>query len=208
MIVVHHLAYSRSHRILWLLEELGLPYEIVRYERDANFRAPPELAKVHPMGKSPVIVDGELTLGESAVILSYINARYGGGRLAPPAGSIPWYAHEEWLQYAESTAAFPIMMMRIGAIAGGLSEGMANFIKPVLGRTLNHIGAAVSAHEWLTGPDFTLADIQIAYPLEMASSLGVLDAYAPVLAYRERLAARPAFVKAVEIGGPMLPVKK
>lgn len=205
MIKVHHLQYSRSHRVLWLLEELGVPYELIRYPRDENFRAPPALQSVHPLGKSPVIEDGSLILGESAVILSYINVRFGGGRFAPPPGSDGWFAHEEWLQYVESTAAFPIMVKRIGAITGGLSERMEQFVGPTLTKTLDHISQAVGSEDYLTGTEFRLADIQMAYPLELASRGGMLNQHPGVEAYLARLSARPAFQRAVEMGGPMLP---
>ncbi|MEP9378833.1 glutathione S-transferase family protein [Aquabacter sp. CN5-332] len=207
MITVHHLDFSRSHRVLWLLEEFGLTYELVRYKRDANFKAPPALAAIHPLGKSPVIQDGALTLAESAVILEYINTRYGGGRLAPPPGSDAYFVHEEWLQFVESTAAFPIMMTRIGALTGGLSERMAQFVSPVLQKTLDYISSAVSTGAYLSGDRFQLADIQMAYPLEIASYGGMLGAYPQLTEYLDRLKARPAFERAVEKGGPMMPPK-
>ncbi len=205
MITLHHLAYSRSHRILWLLEEAGLPYHLVRYDRDANFKAPPALAKVHPLGKSPVIEDGTLILAESAVILKYIDVRYAGGRFSPPRDTDAYFVHEEWLEFVESTAALPIMITRIGALTGGLTERMGQFVKPVLGKTLASIATAMIDQHYLMGEAFTLADIQIAYPLEVAARMGLLDPYPPLKAYLDRLRARPAFQKAVEIGGPMLP---
>ncbi len=207
MVVVHHLNFSRSHRVIWLLEELGLPYRLVRHERDANFRAPPALMQVHPLGKAPVIQDGDLTLGESAVILGYIDTRYGEGRHAPPRDSDAWFEHEEWLQYAESTAAFPIMVKRIGVITGGLSERMERFVDPTLAKTLRHIADRMSGRDYLMGDALTLADVQMAYPLEMARSMGLLQDYPAIADYLARLAARPAFMRAIEIGGPMLPAK-
>lgn len=150
MITLHHLSYSRSTRILWLLEELGLPYDIVRHERDERFKAPAALGAIHPLGKAPVIQDGDLVLAESAVILAYINDTHGAGRFAPPRGTAAYWRHEEWLQYVESTAAFPIMTLRIGALTGGVSEGMKSFIAPVLARTLDRIagGCAGRPTSW------------------------------------------------------------
>jgi len=205
MIVLHHLAYSRGTRILWLLEELKLDYKMVRHERDEHFKAPAALVAVHPLGKSPVIVDGPLVLGESAVILRYINERYGGGRYAPPAGSDDYFRHEEWLQYVESTAAFPIMSARIGAVTGGLPDKMREFSAPVLARTLDHIQTAVRRHGFLTGPELMLADIQIVYLLEVAERTGLLAEHPEIGAYLARLKTREAYRMAIEVGGPMMP---
>lgn len=205
MITLHHLDYSRGHRVLWLFEELGLPYTLVRYPRDAAFRAPPELRAVHPLGKSPVIVDGDLVLAKSAVILTYVDQRHGGGRLAPPAGSDAWFHHEEWLQFAESTAALPILILRLAAIAGGPTEQLEAFVTPTLGRILDQVEVAVRDKPFLTGPTLTLADIQIVYPLAIARAAGQLAGHPAILAYLDRLADRPAFARAIAAGGPMLP---
>lgn len=187
------------------MEELGLPYTLVRHERDARFKAPPSLAAVHPLGKAPVIQDGDLVLAESAVILTYINGRYGDGRLAPPADTAAHFRHEEWLQYVESTAAFPIMSMRIGALTGGLSDRMQAFFAPTLQRTLDHIASAVRAQTYLLGPELTLADIQMAYVIEVARDTGLLGSHPEIGSYLERLKARPAFAKAEQVGGSMMP---
>lgn len=203
--IVHHLAFSRGTRILWLLEEIGMTYEIVRYPRDENFRAPPALQAVHPLGKAPVIEDDGLILGESAVILDYINTRYGEGRFAPPANDNAWFVHNEWLQYVESTAAMPIMVTRIAAINGGLSPGMGRFFSPLLAKTLDHISQAIGDHEYLMGGDLMLADIQMVYLLGVAASSGMLGGHPTIEAYLERLMARPALQKAIAIGGPMRP---
>jgi glutathione S-transferase len=205
MITVHHLNFSRSNRILWLLEELGQTYNLVRHQRDANFRAPPELMAVHPLGKAPVIQDGDLVLAESAVILHYIDTRYGKGRFSPAPASDAYFLHEEWLQYAESTAAFPIMMMRIGELTGGLSPRLEQFVRPTLNKTLEYIGGALRGAEYLAGDRLMLADIQMAYPLEIAKQTGLLSNHRSLLDYLDRLKSRAAFVRAVEIGGPMLP---
>ncbi|HVI89530.1 MAG TPA: glutathione S-transferase [Dongiaceae bacterium] len=206
MITVHHLSFSRSTRILWLLEELGQRYDLVKYPRDENFRAPAALQKVHPLGKAPVIQDGDLVLGESAVILDYINTRYGNGRFAPPLGSDAYFKHNEWLQYAESTAALPIMVTRIGAIAGGMSDGMQKFFTPLLARTFNHMTLGITGR-YMMGDDLTLADIQMIYLLAVADSSGMLADQPGLTAYLGRLMERPALQKAIAIGGPMMPPK-
>jgi len=206
MLTVHHLAYSRSTRVLWLLEEIGAPYQLVRYERDAEFRAPPELQAVHPLGKSPVIEDGGLVIGESAVILSHIDQVYGGGRFTP-SEEAERLRHEEWLQYVESTAAFPIMISTVGARVG-LSEGMAAFVASPLARTLELIASAVEGEGFIMGEDLRLADIQFVYVLEMASHAGLLADQPAISAYLERLKRRPALMRALEIGGPMAPPRR
>ncbi|HQR51806.1 MAG TPA: glutathione S-transferase [Burkholderiales bacterium] len=203
--IVHHLAFSRGTRILWLIEEIGMTYDIVRYPRDENFRAPPALQAVHPLGKAPVIEDDGLILGESAVILDYINTKYGEGRFAPPANDRAWFVHNEWLQYAESTAAMPIMVMKMAATNGGLSPGMERFFSPLLTRTLNHIARGVSDRRYLMGDDLMLADIQMVYLLEVAAGSGMLGAHPAVEAYLDRLNEHPALQKAIAIGGPMRP---
>lgn len=208
MLTVHHLAYSRSTRVIWLLEEISAPYEIVRYERDEKFRAPPELKAVHPLGKAPVITDGGLVLGESSVILAYVDERYGGGRMAPPRGSNAFFDHEEWLQYAESTAGFPIMSLAIGARLGGFSEPVDGFFRFMLAKSLDHIAGSVEKHGHLAGERFMLADIQISYLLVMARHAGLLGGHPSVGAYLDRLEARPAYARAIEIGGPMAPPKR
>lgn len=206
MLTVHHLAYSRSTRVIWLLEELGAPYSLVRYERDANFRAPPELKAVHPMGKAPVIEDDGLVIGESAVILEHIDGKYGGGRHAPK-GEAERLRHQEWLHYVEGTAAFAIMISAVGARVG-LSEGMASFVASPLQRTLDHIAAAASGGAYMMGEALTLADIQFVYVLEMAAHAGLLGDHQPVADYLARLKQRPALIRALEIGGPMAPPKR
>lgn len=207
MITLHHLNYSRSFRVLWLLEELGTPYELVAYQRDANFRAPPTLRAIHPLGKAPVIQDDALTLAESSAILAYIDSRYGNGRFSPPANTPAAAEHDEWLQYVESSAAFPIMMALIGGKMGGLPEGLAAFTQPEVAKALDYIAASVAQHRFLMGDEPMLADIQMSYLLASAQSAGLLGAYPAIAAYYSRMQERPAFAKAVAIGGPMSPVR-
>ena len=205
MITVHHLNFSRSTRILWLLEELGLPYDLVRHERTAQFRAPESLKDVHPLGKAPAIVDGALVLAESATILDYINTRYGDGKFAPPAGSDEGWAHNEWLHYTESSAGLPIMTALLGAMTGGLPPGLGAFNESELAKTLEHIQTTIGDGPFLFGNSFTIADIQLHYLLAVLRSIGELAVYPQLLAYVERLHTRPALIKALEVGGPMTP---
>jgi glutathione S-transferase len=205
MIILHHLNFSRSIRVIWLLEELCLEYELVSYQRDAKFRAPNSLKSVHPLGKAPVIQDGDLTLAESAVILEYINEKYGNGRFAPAPGTRGRAVHDEWLQYVESSAAFPIMLTLIGNMIGGLPDNLQSFTGPELTKTLDYIANGVRPGPFLMGEPFTLADIQMAYPLENARPIGLLNEHGILLAYLDRLKERPAYAKALKIGGPMAP---
>ena len=204
MLTLHHLNYSRSIRVIWLLEELGIEYDLVKYERDANFRAPPELKAIHPLGKAPVLVDGDLTLAESAPILAYIDERYGERRFSPPVDSDAAAVHDEWLQYVESSAALPIMMTSLGKRMGGLPDGLAKVTGPEVTKTLDYIGAGVGDGPYLMGEQLMLADIQMCYILAIAESAGLLGDHPDVAAYLDRLRARPAFVAATEIGGPLM----
>ena len=203
MLVVHHLNSSRSTRVLWLLEELGVEYKLVRYQRDAHMRAPAALKDVHPLGKAPVIQDGDLMLAESAAILRYINDSYGEGRFAPPVGSTEAATHDEWLQYAESSAGLPIMVTLLGGLTGGLPDGLKGFIQPELAKTLDYISDGMTPGPFLMGEDFTLADIQMSYLLILAESTGLLGDHPRIIEYLRHVETRPAFAKAIEVGGPI-----
>ncbi len=208
MLTVHHLNFSRSFRVLWLLEELDLPYELVRYERDAKFRAPADLKAVHPLGKAPIVQDDDLTLAESAPILSYLNRRYGGGRLSPPEGTPEAAIHDEWLQFVESSAAFPIMMTVVGGMMGGLPDALGKFSQPEVAKTFAYIADGVGEGPYLMGAKLTLADIQMSYLLATAEHAGLLEDQPVVAAYFDRLKAVPGFQKAIEIGGPLAPPRR
>jgi glutathione S-transferase len=205
MLTVHHLAFSRSLRVLWLLEELGVDYELVSYARTAEFKAPPELAKVHPLGKAPVIVDGDLTLAESSAILRYIDGKYGSGALMPAPGTNERAIAEGWLDYPESSAALPIMITLLGKRTGGLNEQMAAFADKQLATTLAYIAARIGAGPFLMGEQLTLADIQISYLLAVADMAGMLHDQPIIAAYLARLQQQPGFIRAVARGGPMVP---
>lgn len=205
MLTLHHLAYSRSLRVLWLLEELGVAYDLVSYDRTAAFRAPPELAQVHPLGKAPVIVDGDLVLAESSAILRYIHDRHGNGRLTPATGTNDHALHDEWLDYVESSAALPIMMTLVGQRTGGLGDGMKAFTEPQLKITLDYIAAGIGDGPFLMGDALTLADIQMSYMLAIARMAGALDDHPTVSAYLDRLLDQPGCRRATNRGGPMAP---
>lgn len=205
MITLHHLAYSRSTRVLWALEELGIPYELVVYQRTPSFRAPPELATVHPLGKAPVIVDDGLVVAESGAILTYLNDQYGDGRLAPPIGSKARVIHDEWLHYVEGSAAMPVMLTLIGGMVGGLQENLTAFVQPELVKTMAYIADGVGEGPWLMGEDFTIADIQLAYLVELAVGAGLAADHPGLKTYLSRLQARPAYEKAIALGGPVVP---
>lgn len=218
MIVVHHLENSRSQRILWLLEELGVPYEVKRYERDrATMRAPPELRKVHPLGKSPVVSDEAGVHAESGAIVEYLAERYGGGRLIPPAGSPERLRYRYWLHYAEGSAMPPLLMRLVVSrmrtapmpffakpIARGIADKLdSQFISPQLNLHLDYMEAELGKFPWFAGAEFSAADIQMSFPLEAAASRAGLDASRPKLrAFLDRIHARPAYARALDIGGP------
>jgi glutathione S-transferase len=218
MITVHHLNNSRSQRVLWLLEELGVAYEVKRYERDTKtMLAPPELLAVHPLGKSPVIVDGTATLAESGAIIEYLVDRHGAGRLIPPAGTPERLRYTYWLHYAEGSAMPPLLLKLVfdrvannpapwpisaiaRRIAGTVTGG---FIGPQLKRHLDYMEAELVAHSWFAGEEFTAADVQMSFPLEAAAARAGLNASRPrLMAFLERIHARPAYRRALERGGP------
>jgi glutathione S-transferase len=217
MIVVHHLNNSRSQRILWLLEELGLEYDVKRYQRDAKtMLAPPELRAVHPLGKSPVITDADLTIAESAAIVEYLVGRYGNGRLVPAVNTPEKLRYTYWLHYAEGSLQPPLLLKLIfdrierapmpffaRPIARAISrKTKASFIEPNINRNLDYLEAELGKTAWFAGSEFTAADIQMSFPLEAAVVRGGLNASRPkLMAFLERIHARPAYKKAIERGG-------
>jgi glutathione S-transferase len=217
MVVVHHLNNSRSQRVLWLLEELGVPYEVKRYERDANtMLAPPSLIAIHPLGKSPVIVDGAISVAESGAIIEYLVEKYGGGRLVPQAGTAQRQRYTYWLHYAEGSAMSPLLFKLVfdriaanpapwpvSAIARRIAATVTNaFIAPNLKRHLDYIEAELGLHSWFAGEQFTAADVQMSFPLEIAVSRAGLNASRPKsMAFIDRIHARDAYKRALERGG-------
>ena len=217
MLVVHHLNNSRSQRVLWLLEELGVPYEIKRYQRDKKtMLAPPELKHVHPLGKSPVITDGDLTIAESGAITEYLIERYGDGRLAPAAGTPAYLRYRYWLHYAEGSLMSPLLLKLvfdkiesspmpffIKLIAKAISgKAKSSFILPQITTHLDYLEAELGKSAWFVGDELTAADVQMSFPIEAAAARGGLDTSRPRLFnYLQRIHARPAYQRAVERGG-------
>lgn len=218
MIRVHHLENSRSQRVLWLLEELGLPYEVIRYSRNPQtMLAPPELRAIHPLGKSPVISDGDVVVAESGAIIEYLVETYGKGALQPALGTPERLRYRYWLHYAEGSAMLPLLLKLIFSrlpqskmpalirpIARKISQGaQSNFIDPQIKQHLDFMEAEMAGRQWVCGDDFTAADVQLSFPLEAAGARGGLDAKYPNLAALVlRMHARPAYRKALEQGGP------
>jgi glutathione S-transferase len=219
MIVVHHLNNSRSQRVLWLLEELGVEYEVKRYQRDAKtMLAPPELRQVHPLGKSPVISDGDLTLAESGAIVEYLADKYGAGRLAPAPGTPERLRYTYWMHFAEGSAMPPLLMK---LVFDRIEKAPAPFfVRPhrardrwtgkELVRPAEHrppprlYGSELAKTEWFAGNAFSAADVQMSFPLEASAARGGLDSSRPRLtAFLERIHARPAYARALEKGGPV-----
>ena len=217
MILVHHLNNSRSQRVLWLLEELGLAYEIKPYQRDPKtMLAPPELRAVHPLGKSPVITDGDNTIAESGAIIEYLMQKYSYGRLIPAADSKDRLRYTYWLHYAEGSAMPPLLMKlifgRLGKppmpallrpLARMISNGVQrSYIDPQLKSHLDFLEGELEKSAWFAGAEFSAADIQMSFPLEASQSRGGLDASRPrLLDFLQRIHARPAYQRAIARGG-------
>ena len=202
MIKVHHLNNSRSQRILWLLEELETPYEIVSYQRDAVTNlAPPELKGVHPLGKSPVLEDGQLKIAESGAIVDYLVRTYGADRFSPPVGTIEHEAYLEWLHYAEGSAMLPLMIQLYVTRLGEAGAPLKEWIDSEINNHLGYVNGALEGHEFLIGGGMTGADVQMSFVGEVARAFGRLGAFPNITAWVERLHARPAFQRALEKGG-------
>jgi glutathione S-transferase len=200
--IVHHLNNSRSQRILWLLEELGAPYEIKFYQRDmVTNLAPSELKAVHPLGKSPVVTDGEVTIAESGAIVDYLIRRHGHGRLAPAGDAPDREAYLEWLHYSEGSAMLPLMLrlytMRLGEAAAPLKDRIDSEIDNHLG----YVNGALSGRDYLLAGGFSGADVQMSFVGEVGRAFGRLTPFPDLAAWVERLHARPAFKAALEKGG-------
>jgi glutathione S-transferase len=216
MIIVHHLNNSRSQRILWMLEELGVPYEVKRYQREPSMQAPASLRAVHPLGKSPVITDGERTLAESGAILEYLVDTYGNGRFRPAPGTPERINYTYFLHYAEGSL-MPLLLMKL--IFSRIPSRLPFFMKPVgraiakganttlldpqIGSHFMFLEGELGKREWFAGGEFTAADIQMSFPLEAAAARAPMVRQMPKLsAFLDRIQARPAYKRALEKGGP------
>jgi glutathione S-transferase len=217
MITVHHLNNSRSQRVLWLLEELDLEYGIVRYRRDPQtLLAPPELRAVHPLGKAPVISDGDTIVAESGAIIEYLVGRYGNGRLVPPAGTPQRLRYTYWLHYAEGSAMSPLLLSLIfrrmpkapmpffaRPIVRGIADRVKqSFVDPQLKLHFDYMEGELARAAWFTGDEFSAADIQMSFPIEAGRARGMIDGSRPKLAaFLQRIHGRPAYQRALEQGG-------
>jgi len=202
MLTLHHLNDSRSQRILWLLEELGMPYEMKRYQRDATTRlAPPELTAVHPLGKSPVITDGAIKIAESGAIVDYLIRSYGKGAMMPAMGTADYEAYNEWLHYSEGSAMLPLML---NLYVSRLKEAGAPLHPRIDSEIANHLGyvdGVLKGREYFIGNSLTGADIQMSFVGEMAKVFNKLEPLPNLGAWLARMHARPAFQRSVEKGG-------
>lgn len=202
MLTVHHLNNSRSQRILWLLEELELDYELKCYQRDAASNlAPPELEAVHPLGKSPVLSDGDTTVIESGAIIDYVLRRHGDGRLLPEPGSAAHEQYLQWLHYAEGSAMLPLMLRMYTARLPDGGEALQPRINDELNRHLGYMNQALDGADWFVDDTFSGADIQLSFVVEVAPLLHTLEPFPNLAAMRERFQARPAYRRALEKGG-------
>jgi glutathione S-transferase len=202
MLTLHHLNDSRSQRILWLLEELGISYELKRYQRNAQTRlAPPELEAIHPLGKSPIVTDGDVKIAESGAIVDYIIRRYGQGKMMPSPDSPAYERYNEWLHYSEGSAMLPLMLnLYVGRLKEA-GEPLHPRIESELGNHLGYVDGALKGREFFVGDGLTGADIQMSFVPEMAKAFGKLEPYVNLSAWLKRMHARPAFQRSVEKGG-------
>jgi glutathione S-transferase len=216
MITVHHLNNSRSQRVLWLLEELGVEYQVKRYERDAKtMLAPVELRAIHPLGKSPVVDDGDIRVVETGAIVEYLLDAHGQGRLRPTPGTAEARRFSYWLHYAEGSAMTPLLLK---LVFGQLPKRAPGLIKPIVNAVSNKaqqgfIDPQIAAHvayweaeltksAWFAGDQFTAADIMMSFPLEAGRSRAPYDDRPHVEAFLTAIHARPAYQRALERGGP------
>jgi len=203
MILVHHLENSRSQRVLWLLEELGLPYEVRRYERDKKtMLAPPELRRVHPLGKSPVIEDEGRTIAETGAIVEYLVDK-ADGRLGPPAKREDRLRYRHFLHYAEGSMMPPLLAMLVVRRLGLLGRPARAPMQKMLDQHLDWLESELAGRSWFAGDAFTAADIMMSFPLEASRHRAGLDDSRPnLIDWLERIHARPAYGAALKKGGP------
>lgn len=218
MITVHHLNNSRSQRVLWLLEELGIPYEVRRYERDSKtMLAPAALKKIHPLGKSPVITDGDTVVAESGAIMEYLVDKYGDGHLMPVAGSAERLRYTYWLHYAEGSAMMPLLLTLVFSempkapmpffvrpvVRQIAARVKAQFVNPQLKLHFDYIESELGRASWFAGTEFTAADVQMSFPVEAAMSRGgIRHTHPNMAAWLQKVQARPAYQRALAKGGP------
>lgn len=203
MIKLHHLNNSRSQRIIWLFEELGVPYEVVHHKRMAPIPlAPPELKEIHPLGKSPVIEDNGKTIAESGAIIEYVIDTYGNDKLKPQSGSDDYWKYIEWMHYAEGSAMLPMLMHMYLGYLGDAAAPLRVRVDSEIANHLSYIVLGLGSREFIVGSEFTGADVQMCFVMEAADASGLLKPYAALSKYLAGLQARPAYKRAIEKGGP------
>jgi glutathione S-transferase len=202
-ITVHHLENSRSQRILWMLEELNLPYEVKRYERNRQtMLAPPELRQVHPLGKSPVIEDGGAVVAETGAIIEYLVEK-ADGRLGPPAHRETILRYRFFLHYAEGSLMPPLLVKLVLSRVPLFGKRAQARIQPMIDVHLDYLERELAGRDWFVGDDLTAADIMLSFPLEAARQRAGLGPSRPNLtAWLDRIHARPAYRRALQRGGP------
>lgn len=217
MITVHHLNNSRSQRILWMLEELGVPYEIKRYQRDPKtMQAPESLKEVHPLGKAPVLTDGDMTIAESGAIIDYLAHTYGPETMLPERGTQQWIDYTYWLHYAEGSLMPPLLLRLVfekvktnpmpffvKPVAKGIADKTNEaFIGPQIKTHMDFVEGHLAKNEWFLGDKFSAADIQMSFPLEASLARGIVGRNRPKIRnYVKRFQALPAYQRALERGG-------
>jgi glutathione S-transferase len=205
MLTLHHLNFSRSTRVIWLLEELQLDYRLEAHSRTPGFAAPDSLRLVHPLGKAPVLDCDGVLIAESAVILTYLCERHGAGQMIPSNQRL---AHDQWLHWAESSAAGPLMILLYASFQGGLSGVCAAIVERDSRQLLGDLAASLKDGPYILGGQFTIADIQLSYVVELAEYLNLLEPYPSIRSYHDRLRLRPAYAAAQMRGGPMFPPRQ
>ncbi|MDQ3032343.1 MAG: glutathione S-transferase [Myxococcota bacterium] len=204
MIRVHHLNASRSHRILWLLEELGLEYEIVQYQREKSMLAPKTLRAIHPLGKSPVVEEDGRVMAESGAIVELMVERHGAGKLAPARGTPAYERYIYWLHYAEGSMMPPLLLKLVLSKLGPLGWPARGFVDAQLRTHLDFMEGELGRAKYFAGDDFSAADIQMSFPVEAATVRGGLDASRPnLMRFLWEIHQRPAYRRAVERGGEL-----
>jgi glutathione S-transferase len=203
LIKVHHLNNSRSQRVLWLLEEIGLDYEVVPYQRDAKtMLAPPSLRRIHPLGKSPIIEDGALRLAETGVIVDYLVSKYGRDLEPAQSGDAHW-RYRYWLHYAEGSLMPPLLLKLVVNRLGLFGWVARGYVDNQITLHLDYLEKELGPEKWFAGDAFSAADIMMSFPLEAATSRGGLNASRPnLMSFLARIHARPAYQRALSRGGP------
>ena len=215
MITIHHLNNSRSQRVLWLLEELGVDYEVKRYERTKTLQAPDAMKKVHPLGKSPILTDGDTTIAETGSIVEYILAGHGEGRLMPLEGTADYWQARHFLHYAEGSAMPPLFLMLVLSMIPDRAPFFAKpilkasmekvdeiLVKPQIQLHMDHWESALGATGWFAGPDMTVADVMMSFPVEAAATRIGYEERPKLRDFLQRIHERPAYKRGLKRGGP------